>query len=176
MESDKTNSPTTIVCAWCNKILHQGDKDNPEISHGICLECSELIEYSEVSLDKILIDSGVPVLLVDKEGLVQNANSSALDMLQKREDEIKNRLGGVVMRCVYSELPEGCGNTDHCSGCTIRNSVMETFESEMGIHKREAFQLIRTPEGPKKIKFIINTKKVLNYVLLSIESMEVVEE
>jgi hypothetical protein len=44
------------ICAWCNKVISEGNSDNG-ISHGICLECKkvqdeELKKYKELKLKK----------------------------------------------------------------------------------------------------------------------------
>jgi hypothetical protein len=39
-------------------------------------------------------------------------------------------LGGELMECRYARLSEGCGNTIHCSTCTIRQTVNNARESK----------------------------------------------
>jgi hypothetical protein len=34
------------ICAWCNKIIKEGNNKNP--SHGICLECKEKVLKKEL--------------------------------------------------------------------------------------------------------------------------------
>jgi hypothetical protein len=36
---------------------------------------------------------------------------------------------GEVVQCAHSRLPERCGHTVHCSGCTIRKTVTETAQT-----------------------------------------------
>ena len=98
-----------------------------------------------------------------------NLNASA--KLQKTSDQIKGYPGGDVVGCAYTDLPEGCGHTIHCTECTIRNSVMETFESERGILLKKAYQYIKTPDGTQYVELIISTEKIQNLVLLQIENL-----
>lgn len=161
----------TQICSWCNKTIYHGDKNSP-ISHGLCEDCLIFLEHEITPIKTLLDKIQVPVLLVDKKGIVQTANKIGLENLQKPLKDVEQHLGGVVMNCIFSELPEGCGNTEHCSGCTIRNSVMETFKSGSKINNRIAYQYIRMKDGVKKMQITISTKKIGDNVLLFIEDMK----
>ena len=43
------------ICAWCNKVLTEGDTPDGMLSHGICPDClEELIRTPEISLADFL--------------------------------------------------------------------------------------------------------------------------
>jgi len=166
------------VCAWCNKELgdsaDQGGASDYVVSHGICKACKEYF-FSEESrtLDKFLNHLEAPVLMINPEGEVVLANELALRFLGKDLESVKGGKGGEVMECAYSKLPEGCGNTKHCIACTIRNNVMETFETGKSLGRVPAFLNRLDRHTVHKTRFLISTERVGNVVMLRID--EVIE-
>jgi transcriptional regulator with PAS, ATPase and Fis domain len=162
------------ICAWCGVSLKESDdtKQNGLISHGICSKCAIKLGASECRSIKELLDLiKEPVFLVDKDGKVQSANEAGLKLLGKKLSDIHDSLGGKVFECEHASEEGGCGNTIHCKGCTIRNTVMKTLESGVSQKNIPAFQLINTPEGITKMWFLISTEKVNETVLLRIDGV-----
>jgi hypothetical protein len=75
------------------------------------------------------------------------------------------------MECARARLPGGCGKTEHCKACAIRNTVMETHATGKAVEKREAYQLVITPRGETKMRLLISTEKINQVVLLRIDEM-----
>ncbi len=163
------------VCAWCNREMEAGEGGdqsvNGFVSHGICHECADNVEFQlGVSIRKFLNSFPVPVILTDLDGRAVTANSKALNLVNKELVAIKHALLGNVFECAYSRLPGGCGKTIHCSGCTIRRAVQDTF-----ISGRPSVNLPATIACNRKgvgevISLLISTEKALNYVILKVES------
>ena len=142
------------------------------ITHGICLECADKI-FSEMGIElTFFLDRlAAPVVLVDDTGSVKTANKQAIRLLQKELPDIVGHQGGDVFRCAYAKLPEGCGNTIHCSGCTIRKTVMDTMQSGKS-HLNTPAYLNRGPsDDHMKIDLLISTEKVKDVVLLRIDKV-----
>ena len=38
-------------------------------------------------------------------------------------------LGGEFMECAHARLPEGCGRSECCRDCAIRNTIMRTLRT-----------------------------------------------
>ncbi|MHA1672560.1 MAG: hypothetical protein ACTSYI_02945, partial [Promethearchaeota archaeon] len=74
-------------------------------------------------------------------------------------------------QCVYSDLPGGCGKTIHCTGCTIRNSAEKTYETGQSLTNIKAYQILKTPTGPKHKIILISTEKVGDLVLLQFDDI-----
>ena len=165
-----------IICSWCNKEIDRrvGHGDNDlDISHGICNECSQFFaENWPGTLHDFINKIQIPVLVVDEEGKINTANKLACSTLNKDISKIENQLGGDVMQCAYARLPGGCGQTIHCNGCTIRTTVMKTFERGIGTNKVKAYQDIETEQGTQRMMILISTKKIKDIVLLKIDKME----
>ena len=161
------------ICAWCQKNIETKKIDNGyrQISHGICDDCALKLEYNYIPLEDFIDEINKPIIIIDKQLIGQGANQTAVKMLQKSKEAIKNQLGGDIMQCIYAALPGGCGETIHCSGCTIRNTVKHTLETGQDQHNVEAYNYLNTPMGTKRMRILISTEKIGESVLLQINNM-----
>lgn len=164
------------VCAWCNKELgsvHSPEHSGNVITHGICGNCRGNISFQMgVELGAFLDSLKPPIVVVDQEGAVVTGNDKVREVLQKELPQIEGYRGGDVFECAYARLPEGCGKTVHCSGCTIRRAVMETHETGMSFLRVPATLKRYAPQDPIDIKLLISTERLGDVVLLRIDEME----
>jgi PAS domain-containing protein len=166
-----------VICAWCHQELEAdpeiADDSGSEISHGICSSCGDyFLSGRRPTLDEFLDRLAVPVLVVDAQGTIVLANHYALDILGKDLNKVQGYRGGDAMECGYARLPGGCGKTEHCKACTIRNSVMETFSTGQSLLRVPAYLNRRTEDGTVRIRFLISTQKVADTVLLRIDQVD----
>jgi nitrogen fixation/metabolism regulation signal transduction histidine kinase len=112
-----------------------------------------------------------PVLVVDSGDRIESANRKAREMLEKELAEIKGSSRGVVFECAYARLPEGCGKTDHCSGCAIRRTIAHTFESGKSSLRVPATLKCELPKEGEDRRFLISTEKAGDVVLLRIDDV-----
>ena len=164
------------VCAWCRKELGRADSQASSediITHGICEICRDnLLFQMGVELGVFLDSLKLPVVVVNRGGTIVTGNDQAKALLRKGLPEIEGFKGGEVFECAYARLPDGCGNTMHCSGCTIRRTVMETHSTGRSCLRVPAMLYRNTPEDPEKIKLLISTERLADLVLLRIDEME----
>jgi len=164
------------ICAWCHKALDEELVDGGPISHGICTPCLDYVLADRTAIRGLLSTLEGPVLAVDGEGRIISANWLARQALGKEHSQIENRLGGAVIECQYSHLPEGCGKTIHCTGCQIRGSVNFTRETGKACQRVKAQQGIMTPTGVKTFCYYVSTEKLADEtVLLRIEEVREVK-
>jgi hypothetical protein len=156
------------ICAWCNKVINSHDNgQDGTITHGICPDCTiKMRETPGEPLMQFLDKLGVPVVLVATDVVVVTANEQARHMLNKNLGEIEGFISGEVFECANATLPGGCGRTIHCSGCTIRGTVTDTFLTGRNYTHTPAF-INHRREG--LIDLFISTEKVGDVVLLKIE-------
>ena len=128
-----------------------------------------------VELQVYLDSLRVPIVVVDSGGIVVTGNGQAQTLLHKGLPEIAGYRGGVVFECAYARLPEGCGNTIHCSGCTIRMTVMESHRTGKSFLRIRAILNRTTAEEPQRMNLLISTEKLGNMVLLRIDELEAQE-
>jgi hypothetical protein len=163
------------LCAWCRSEIRKvadGSSADSCVSHGICPSCYDNIRFQEgVPLGEYLDSRKAPVFVVDGSGVVQGVNRMGCETLGKDTREIVQHLGGDVFECAYARLPEGCGRTVHCSGCTIRRTVMRTFETGQSQSKVPAVLNHGDADEPTSVHLTITTVKVNNIVLLRVDEM-----
>jgi len=163
------------MCAWCRREIRD-DRNSPScedsgpISHGVCEKCKSNFKFQMgAGFQEYIDDLEAPVVVVDSGGTVKTANCKAQTLVGKKQNEIAGLRGGDVFECAYARLPEGCGNTRHCSGCSIRRAVMRTFSD--GCSAREISVCLHrsTAEHRVRTNLIISTELVGDVVLLRID-------
>ena len=162
------------ICAWCKKEIGENhDCSDLTVTHGICGTCSSKFRsQTQVSLAQFLDSFSEPIVLVNPLGLIINANEKAQALVGKTLTHIDGLPGGNVFECENSYLREGCGNTEHCSGCLIRRTVMACMEDGKGRLNTTAMLNQRTPKGNQVICLTISTERIADLVLLRIDSIK----
>ncbi len=163
------------ICAWCKKELTPREDmgTEKEITHGICSLCALKFSSGVPKTIKNMLDLiDEPVLVMDSLGVIKSANDSGLKLLGKDLESVENHLGGDALECSYAQLPEGCGRTEHCRTCAIRNVLMDTLAHDRCYKKVPAYQRIRTSRGDRIMRFYISTEKVGEQIFLRIDDVE----
>ena len=163
-------------CDWCGKCLDNTDS-NPlpdrVITHSICGGCrKKVLGELSIPMEEFLEGFDQPVLLVAPEPRVLTANTAARNLLGKDLSHIEGYKGGQIIDCAYARTPEGCGNTIHCESCTIRNSVLQTFETGKPVVEMPAYPDIQHLDETKTYCIRISTEKLGELVLLRIDNMQ----
>ncbi len=162
------------ICAWCKKELAPREEMGMEreITHGICSVCALKFSHNVPQTVKAMLDLiNEPVLVIDSLGIIKTANENGLKMLGKDLDAVEDQLGD-ALECSYAKLAEGCGRTEHCRTCAIRNVLMETLVNGKCYHKVPAYQKINTPNGERIMRFYVSTEKIGDQILLRIDDVE----
>ncbi len=114
------------------------------------------------------------VVVVDKEGEIFLANDIVQEFAQKKE-ELEGQRSGTVFGCEFKDRhPSGCGFSDKCKGCQLRNTIRKTIQDG------ETRKMIEIPfwfkdKGLKDIRITTKLIKIAGEkkVLLSIEDLEI---
>lgn len=156
------------LCIRCGNEMSDG---GPE-TRNLCENCIPSVDDPvRISLPEFLESVAVPVILFDSERKAVAANQSACEYLGKSPGEVEGFKGGDVFDCRYAHLPEGCGNTIHCSGCTIRRLIMDTLILDKE-HERVPVYLNRHDSSEKREPdFMVSTEKKFSLVLLKIDTV-----
>ncbi len=164
-----------VECSGCG--LHLGDKPaegvpDDAISHGLCPDCAHrFIAQMGMPLDRYLEGLPVPVAAVGPGGTLGAVNERACNLLGTTPSGALGLPGGDVFECENSRLPGGCGRSIHCSGCAIRNAVMDTLDTG-NPHVRIPAPLTRsTDAGCRDFDLLISTSMEGGVVFLRIEEM-----
>jgi hypothetical protein len=88
------------------------------------------------------------VFVVDEDVRIQEYNAAASNLMMADRQTILKSRAGEILNCLHSnETPEGCGRSESCKACVIRNSVTEAFHGNRVVRRRTRIELIR--EGNK---------------------------
>jgi hypothetical protein len=160
----------TTVCSFCNTTVRPGETRDAPVTHGICKTCyARFRSRHGIEINRYVALLDVPVLIVDNDVTVLDVNIPARQLAEKPESAILGSRAGTVYECRYSHLPGGCGRSVHCSGCAIRISVTETWETGRPVLRRPAVLRRGSAESGETIHFFVSTWKGENAVVLAIE-------
>jgi PAS domain-containing protein len=102
------------------KILHQGD-------------------FIEGVLEAIPL----PIFLVDEDVRIFWSNQSAAALLEGGPDLVYLKRCGEVMHCQHAmESTAGCGRTEFCKACPIRNAVQQSIQGQRVVRKKNKMHLV----------------------------------
>jgi len=157
-------------CAMCHRGICPDVVARRAVTGGVCDECFRHLEArSGMPLLDFLNGLDVPVLATDGDAVAQLANRPLLELLGKGPSQVRGRRGGDVFECAYAHLPEGCGQTVHCSGCAIRRAVTETFITGKSLHEVPAYLNRDMATQFLQLGLLISTEKAWGMVLLRID-------
>jgi signal transduction histidine kinase len=93
-----------------------------------------------VNLQKIFDVVSVGMMLIDRDGSVRKINNVAARLSGNKTTQISGgSQPGDILGCVHAmENSEGCGHTEHCSSCPIRNTFESVIKSGKRLHGAEA--------------------------------------
>ncbi|MDD2336555.1 MAG: hypothetical protein PHD01_08245 [Geobacteraceae bacterium] len=85
-----------------------------------------------------------PVFVVDEDVRIREYNVTASALLTSEKPEVLQMRGGEALRCVHHhDVEEGCGRSEACSVCVVRNSVGKAFQGGSVVRSRQKMDLIR---------------------------------
>lgn len=162
-----------VKCAWCQKDISGSNKETQNIdfpiSHGICKDCSDsLMSELDTPLKKFINSFEVPVMLVDNRNNAILINQAAREVSSLHIEVRGGPTCGMVVGCIHSDEPEGCGATVHCEGCVIRRSILYTYQTDNPC-LQEACNDDQFYSGKRVASLKISTEKLGNRILLKID-------
>lgn len=156
------------VCAWCGKVTR--GEGAGVVSHSMCAECAFQLEYRKVPLANLLERLPGPVCAVDGKGQVLAVNQSLCDTLGSDAGEMVSKRLGDVFHCVHA--PGGCGETVHCTGCTIRRQVNQIRRTGAARSRVPAYTFVEGPDGPQRLELELSTELLGETVLVRLDSVQ----
>lgn len=128
-------------------------------------------DYFRTVLDVLPIS----IFVVDNKFRISDMNRAATDLLGIDSKIALRRLCGEIMHCLHAiESEDGCGTTEYCPDCVIRNSVESAGEGT-AVH-RNKYQM-KIQKGKKTVVVhMLVTAAPFNYegnklVLLALEDI-----
>jgi PAS domain S-box-containing protein len=96
------------------------------------------LEAVNAQLEAVFNVVNVGMLLVSDVGVVKRINNTLSRWVGKHLPAIGDCQPGDIIGCVHAILaPDGCGTTEHCRGCPIRNAFESVLRSGQPVHDIE---------------------------------------
>ena len=122
--------------------------------------------------DELFSDSGffkavcdhIPlyIFVVDEDVRIISRNKAAKDFLGKDDASLHMKRGGDILHCIHSrETDEGCGHSEFCKQCVIRNGVTAAYKGK-SVH-RSKYRMILRREGEDKEIYLMITTAPIDY-------------
>jgi PAS domain-containing protein len=163
------------VCTRCGNemgAVSHGKETAAVVTRNLCETCSSPSDGpTRISLLEFLDTLAAPVILFDSERRAVAANRRAGEYLGKAPETVAGFKGGDVFNCRYARLPEGCGNTTHCSGCTLRRLILDTLLLEKEYRNVPVYVGRSENSEPREPDFLVSTEKKFSLVLLRIDAV-----
>jgi nitrogen-specific signal transduction histidine kinase len=131
-----------------------------------------LLGPSRLILSEFLNSIEVPVLVMDENKGIRQANRAAERMLAKGAGQMQGKRFGIVIECVHAEVMGECGLSPYCSGCDFRRNVYDTYRDGTPHHGEYSQHKVVTPNGQAARQFKYSTTKAGNSVVVAIDGVK----
>jgi hypothetical protein len=109
-------------------------------------------DFLNTILDKIPF----PIFLMDDDVRIHVYNLAAISLIDIELYRV-NKVGcGDAFNCVYS-MPDGCGESEACKECVIRNSVRKSYGGSGVVREKTNIQLVRG-DKVEQIQMFVTTE------------------
>ena len=114
---------------------------------------------------RILFDAvPSPVLIVDDDIRILDYNVAGAELLGEDRRLQYMKSSGDALHCVHSfESPEGCGRSEDCWDCIVRNSVSEALRDGKVCRRRAMMQLVDDRTKSRKEVMLLLTASPFRY-------------
>lgn len=103
-------------------------------------------KYSRVILDSF----PSPVLIVDSNLQIYDVNRAATELVGEQQDILMRRLCGDLLHCIHaSQSKGGCGTTEHCPDCVLRQTAEAVTEGASRFRQLSEMQIEKNGEVRK---------------------------
>lgn len=115
----------------------------------------------DAELEAIHENTPVVYMLVDYERRVIKMNKSSELFAGVDSKDVVGLRGGETLRCLHSlDDSEGCGFGPHCKECTVRKTVMDTFETGNNYYNVEVSLPFMVDGDEKYLTFLLSTSLI----------------
>lgn len=90
----------------------------------------DLKNEQDVLVRPVISNLPVAIIVVNKDRRVMLSNKAAELISGKTEGQMFNLRGGDVLGCIYANGENGCGYSEACEGCQIRDAVVNAFKEK----------------------------------------------
>lgn len=96
------------------------------------------------------------ILIMDSDRCVLALNNVIERSFGISEAEVVNKRGGEAIRCIHAhESPKGCGYSDYCSNCKVRNTALDAISGEQ-VHRNRAEVQVKVGSGVQDLVLLVS--------------------
>ena len=115
----------------------------------------------EQELAAIYENAPLVMVLVDEERKIRKANIPAAEFAGTSTSAMVGLRGGEALGCLHSlDVPEGCGFGPLCPQCTVRRTLLDTFETGTSHRDVEVSLSFSCQDKAKESVFLLSTTKL----------------
>ncbi|MGB9594642.1 MAG: hypothetical protein ACPL7B_00065 [Candidatus Poribacteria bacterium] len=114
-----------------------------------------------------------PMLVVDSDVKILFYNQSTLNLIADSNTKITKKRAGEIFHCIRS-IEKGCGRSNFCKDCIIRNSVQESISGVKVLRKQTTLTFINNDKETEAFLLITTAPFDYNgekFVILTIEDI-----
>lgn len=101
------------------------------------------------------------IMVVDSQRRVRKVNGAAREFAHATVVDLLGRRGGEALGCLHAQDdPQGCGFGPDCPACTVRRTVLDTFETGQSHFQVEASLPFLHDGAPQELTFLLSTAKL----------------
>lgn len=132
--------------------------------------------FNDILLIKIFDAVPSALLIVDDHARILHLNLAASKMLGISTLRAFMEQSGDVLRCVNAlAVPDGCGHSENCRDCIIRNSVRQALEGHPVRRQRTTMKTANAGSDIRELHLLVSASIFEHgsnsYVLLSLEDV-----
>ncbi|MBN1181997.1 MAG: response regulator [Bacteroidales bacterium] len=117
------------------------------------------LEESEKNLQSIFENAPFGMFLLNERLNIVKINKAGKRLANKHEKSIIGKGGGDALKCILAlGNPEGCGNSEGCADCVLRNTVLKTVNIKKGLSNVEAPMKIKTKKRIQNVIYSVSTE------------------
>lgn len=118
------------------------------------------------SLQSFIESIPVPIVILNSSLLPMCSNKAGMESFHLLDVELASSTLGEVVECENSRLPGGCGKTVHCSGCVLRRTVTDTYNT--GRQSSMVPAKLTTERGD--VSYMVSAMKVGDCVVVKLDT------
>ncbi len=111
------------------------------------------LQESEAQLSAVFNHAPIIIILVDSKSRIRRINQAAVKFSHMEPDNLLQDGPGRVLRCVNAlKNPDGCGATENCQNCILRNTLLGALQTGQPHRNVEATLAVLNHEHSHDIK------------------------
>ncbi|MBS2099406.1 ABC transporter substrate binding protein [Carboxylicivirga linearis] len=117
------------------------------------------LKQKEQLFQSVFNQSPVIMLIINNDLTITNINHSGIQLAQKDLAKALDQQPGNFLSCIKASLhPKGCGHSEECHQCDLRNSVKKTFKQKRNVNKLETkITVYNQSNHPRTLNVLIST-------------------